>query len=271
MLREKGVVVEDVVSRQRDAMQIAVTGSIEPSTSADLCLVTVRREQLEAVLPALGAADRIGRCVFMVNHANGSTRIVENLGADRVVLAFPGFAGGLDDDGTVRYLAVSQQPTTIASTAPDIALALRRAGLAVTLVRDMDGWLVRHAVFVTAMVGGIYACGGDATRLSSDAATVAEFILAVREGWQALDKSKIAPASLALRMIFYWVPLPFAVAYWRTLLASPRGEYYFARHARHAAIEMACLAGDIRARLCVDDLPHLQRLYAAIDRTAYGN
>ena len=70
--------------------------------------------------------------------------------------------------------------------------------------------------------------------------------------------------------IFCWVPLPFAVAYWRRLLAAPRGEYYFARHARHAAEEMACLASDVRAWFQIEDLPHLRRLYAAIDR-ANGN
>jgi hypothetical protein len=71
-----------------------------------------------------------------------------------------------------------------------------------------------------------------------------------------------------LRSIFAWVPLPFATMYWRRLLASPQGEYYFARHSRRAAPEMQALANDVRALLGKAGMPHLVRLYAAIDRAA---
>lgn len=64
---------------------------------------------------------------------------------------------------------------------------------------------------------------------------------------------------------FNGFPMPFAVLYWRRLLGSHKGEYYFARHMRHAAKEMAALAADVRSLLADEDLPLLQQLYAAID------
>ena|GEM_PF-6369978 len=66
------------------------------------------------------------------------------------------------------------------------------------------------------------------------------------------------------------VPLPFSVAYWSRLLQSPRGEYYFAYHTRHAVSELALLAADVRKLLPMESLPALSRFYAAIDVMARG-
>jgi hypothetical protein len=71
-----------------------------------------------------------------------------------------------------------------------------------------------------------------------------------------------------LRAIFRWVPLPLAARYWARLFASPRGEYYFARHARHAPQEMAALAADVRALVPEAQIPHWRRLSAAIAAAA---
>ena len=124
----------------------------------------------------------------------------------------------------------------------------------------------RHAVFVTAIAGALYEAGGEARCLASNPQRVEAFILAVREGWSALDRRGVASAPLALRSIICWVPLRYAVGYWQRLLGSLRGEFYFARHAQHAPAEMAALAADVRELLDGTPVPCLHRLYAAIDR-----
>jgi hypothetical protein len=83
-----------------------------------------------------------------------------------------------------------------------------------------------------------------------------------------MNRRAVGPAPLVLRAIFEWAPLPLAVRYWQWLLGSPRGEHYFAPHARHAAKEMAALASDVRELLQGEAAPHLLRLYAAIDQAA---
>lgn len=176
-------------------------------------------------------------------------------------------AGGIED-GIDCYVEVAEQATAVEAIAPDVADTFRAAGFKVSLVPDMDAELRRHAVFVTAIAGALYTTDGDARRLASPTADVRTFILGVREGWAKLDKLGVARAPLALRAIFRWVPLPVAAMYWRQLLSSTRGEYYFARHTRHAAKEMSALADDIRALVPDGPMPCLRRLYAAIDKAA---
>jgi 2-dehydropantoate 2-reductase len=265
-LRERGAVIHDVFSGRIDTAPVQVVEELAAETSADLCIVAVRREQIDEVLPKLAAASFIDRFLFLVNHANGSEALYAALGRSRVVIGFPGAAGGLED-GIDLYVEVAEQPTVIEATAPDIAAMIRDAGFHVDLLSDVESWLRRHAIFVTAIGGALYEVDCDANRLAADVHRLRSFILAVREGWAALDRLRVAPPPLALRAIFCWVPLAFAVNYWRSLLRSARGDLYFARHTRHAAREMAALAEDIRS-LTSEAMPQLRRLYAAIDRAA---
>lgn len=266
-LRQHGAVIEDAVSGRTDTVKLPVIERLSPDTSADFCLVTVRREQIDEVLADLAKATSIRRIVIMVNHAGGSASLFKALGRERVALAFPGAAGGLEA-GVVRYVEVGEQPTAIEAGADDLISLFRCAGLRVARVIDMDAWLSRHAVFVTAVAGAIYESGGHAQRLAANREGVRTLIMAVREGWAALDRQGVRPAPLALRTIFCWVPLPIAIAYWRRLLGSVRGELYFARHARHAPAEMAELAADVRRMLGDAPAPCLTRLYAAIGEAA---
>ena len=266
-LRDRGAATEEVLSGRTDNLRLPVAEELAPDSYADLCFVSVRREQIADVLEDLAAASAIGRIVFMVNHANGSEELFNVLGRKRVVLAFPGAAGCIEA-AVDRYVEVREQPTMVDANARDVILLFRGAGIRVAPVRDMDAWLRRHAVFVTAAAGAIYEAGGDIKRLASDREAVGRFIVAIREGWSALDRRSVKPAPLALRAIFCWVPLPYAIAYWRRLFGSVKGEFYFARHVRHAPAEMAALAADVRELL--DDIPApcLDRLYAAITRAA---
>ncbi len=220
-LRAQGALIEHVLSGEREVTQLFVTAELDARVRADICLVTVRREQLDSVLPALAAARGIARVVFFVNHACGSQLLIDALGRGRTVLGFPGAAGSIED-GIDRYVEVAEQPTVIEAAAPDIVTLFRGAGFRVKAVRDMDSWLRRHAVLVTAACGALYEVGGDAPRLASDRAVLRTFVRAVREGWAALDRLGVAPPPLALRAIFRWVPLPLAARYWMRLRAGVR-------------------------------------------------
>jgi hypothetical protein len=203
----------------------------------------------------------------MVNHACGSEPLFTALGRERAVLAFPGAAGGIEG-GVDRYVEIPEQPTVVEAGAIDVATLFREAGFRVVAEQDVDSWLRRHAIFVTSVVGALYEVGVDPCRLSADRSLLGVFVRAVREGWAALDQLGVAPPPLAIRAIFRWVPLSFALGYWQRLLASPRGEYYFAQHARHAAREMAALVTDVRALVPGTAMPNWERLSLAIDVAA---
>ena len=189
------------------------------------------------------------------------------------MLAFPGIAGDREDDIIVRYVEIPQQSTVVQRSAQDVAQLFRVAGFPVDTVRDMDAWLQRHVVFVTAIAGALYENDCDAFRLAKNRDAVRRFIVAVREGWAALDRKRVSPAPMALRTIMGWVPLRLSTKYWSGLLASPRGDIYFARHARHAAAEMAAPADDVLSFLREREAPTLRGaagLRGCVD-SAFGN
>ncbi len=263
-LRGEGATIQNAETLQIRNEVLPVLEKLPPGFVADLCLVTVRRDQIEPLLPDLVKAIAIPQIVLMGNHANRTGHLRAVLGPSRTVVAFPGIAGDREG-GIIRYLDISQQHTAVEERAPEVGSLFREAGFRVDSVRDMEGWLQRHSVFITAIAGALYENGCDASRLAQNTKTVRRFVVAVREGWAAQDRKGLGAAPLALRTIMCWVPLGFSVRYWSRLLASPQGDLYFARHTRHAPAEMASLAGDVRGFLGERDAPELQTLLASIN------
>jgi 2-dehydropantoate 2-reductase len=250
-LREGGLVLRGALGdRNMSVPRPIVIDRLEPEDRFDMCLVTVRRDQIDAIVPEL-AASAVPLIAFMHNHADGSESLARRIGPARTVIAFPGAGGAIAADGVVRYALIAEQPTMI-GLLPALEMSrafrdvLRQAGLKVTLVRDPDAWLRRHAVIVGALTGALWLCGCDSAALVRSHDGIPDLIRAVREGFRALDAVHVAPAPIALQAIFSWVPLRFSIAYWRRYIAGQRGELLFAAHARHAAGEMAQIAGEVR-------------------------
>ncbi len=271
-LREGGLVLRGALGdRNLSVSRPIVVDRLEPADRYDMCMVTVRRERLEAIMPTL-AASAVPLIAFMHNHADGSESLARRIGSERMVIAFPGAGGAIGADGVVRYALIAEQPTMIGmlpefdSRPRAFRDVLRRSGLRVSLVRDLDAWLRRHAVMVGALTGALWLCGCDSAALVRSRDGIPDFIRAVREGFRALDAVHVAPAPIALRAIFNWVPLAFSIAYWRRYIAGPRGELLFAAHARHAAGEMAQIAGEVREVMCGSGIamPVFDRLRKAI-------
>ena len=62
-LREHGAVIDDAVSNNRIACKLSVIEHVAPDVQADVCFVTVRREQLDDAVQALAAAPGLRRVV----------------------------------------------------------------------------------------------------------------------------------------------------------------------------------------------------------------
>jgi 2-dehydropantoate 2-reductase len=143
-IRRRGLALEDIVSGRRSTTLVDTTERLVPEDQYDVALITVRRDQLVSVMPALQANRSIQTMFFMLNNPVGSCDLVRALGQDRVLLGFPG-AGGTLDGHIVRYALISQQPTTLGelsgrSTARvrNLARSLKAAGFPTTISRDMD-------------------------------------------------------------------------------------------------------------------------------------
>lgn len=272
-IRRGGLELEDVLSGSRSTTTVVTTERLAPDDQYDVALITVRRDQLATVMPALQANRGIRTVLFMLNNPIGTNDLARALGQDRVLLGFPG-AGGTMDGNLVRYALISQQPTTLGElTGPrterlrDLVGVFRAAGFPTTIPGDMDAWLKAHAFFVTAISGAIYLAGGDCRRLSEDEAILTLMTKGVREGFAAVRALGLTVTPFPLRVLFTWLPTWFAVAYWRRFFASDMADYIFGRHARSASHEMRVIARDCRSLLDKSgvEAPALVQLYRAID------
>jgi 2-dehydropantoate 2-reductase len=151
-LQQRGAVIEDALSARTVGVQLPITGRLTREMQADLCLVAVRREQINEVLPDLMTASAMGRIVFMVDHANGSEQMFKALGRARVVLAFPG-AGAVWKEAWIATSSLANSRQRSKPTLVTLSHCFEARGSAWRACEDMDAWLRRHAVFVTAIAG----------------------------------------------------------------------------------------------------------------------
>ena len=233
----------------------------------DVVFVTVRRDQLEDVIPAVADLPA-GRVVFLLNLPGAVEVVRERVGAHRTVFAFPGVGGRRQEDGTIDYVEVPQQKTTVEGRGLEAPIVdvLKSAGFPVEATSDMAGWLATHAVFVTAMSAAILACGGDSVALADDPAQLAAMVAAVREGFRALDRNGVNVTPAPLKLLFTVVPRFAAVRYWRKQLRGPLGTVAIAPHVRASReTELPMLCADVRRLVAgAGPVPHLERLLDAV-------
>jgi 2-dehydropantoate 2-reductase len=272
-IQRYGLVLEDVVTGARSVTRVSVSGQLHAEDSYDMVLVTVRRDQLSGILPDLALNRNTPSVLFMLNNPSGSSPLIEALGSERVMLGFPG-AGGTLEGHVVHYAMIAQQPTTVGEPngkqtvrLRTLLQTLRACGFRVRIDNDMDAWLTSHAFFVTSVSGAIYLAGGDCRRLSRSPSLLKLMVDGVHQGFSVVRALGRAVHPLALKVLFTWLPQPFAVYYWRRFFSEQMAEFVFARHARHASAEMQMLA--MECRLLLDksgaSAPALERLYLAID------
>jgi 2-dehydropantoate 2-reductase len=122
------------------------------------------------------------------------------------------------------------------------------AGFSTQVSADIDGWLVAHTAFVVPLAFALYRVGVDPPRLAADPATLRLMVRATRQAFTALRAAGNTEIPRNLR-ILYRLPTVFVIAYWRRVLASPRGELWFAAHTRAAPEEMRSLARQLQEAL----------------------
>jgi 2-dehydropantoate 2-reductase len=230
-------------------VRLPVVTALPLDTGFDLVLVTVRRDQVDALAPQFArvVAERI---VFLLNQPVDLERLRAAAGPDRTFFGFPGVAGYRSAEATVTYIEVPQQKTTIerrAGREQPVVELLRGAGFTVDVSDDMAGWLATHAVFMTAIGTAVVDAGGDSAVLAADRARVAETVTAVGEGFRALVRRGLTVTPTPLRLIFTLVPRFIAVPYWQRQLRGPVGTVAIAPHMRATwDTELPVLRADVR-------------------------
>lgn len=151
------------------------------------------------------------------------------------MLAIPVLGGQITANGSIEYVEIAAQPTTIdktAAQAESFRAVIDSTGMRTTLEGDMRAWYATHEVFIACLGAGVLACGGDATGLAGDRMQLRAVVQAIREGFAALevDGTKVTPT--ALRTLFSHLPQWAARAYWQRALRGPIGTIAIAPHIR---------------------------------------
>ena len=220
---------------------------------------SVRNNQVESVLPSLAANKATPSLVFMFNNLGGPQRLVDVLGPDRVVLGFPGAAGGRAADGSVvaTVLPTLIQKTTIGEIdgrfTPRIqalAAALKEAGFPTATSSRKDAWLKTHVALVSPIADAFYAAGGDLRSLADSNPRVIAMLRSIRRAFVALRAQGIpvTPARMrSLELLPEWL----LVVACRRALRTSYADLIVARHATVAREEMAALSKQLRELVAI--------------------
>ena len=234
----------------------------------EVALVAIRRDQFEGALPQL-ARLRADTVASLINLPTGLDELAEAVGPARFIPAFPGMAGKRLADGTIEFLELAQQPTTIGSSPSSLEhvrrvnALLETAGLRAAVANDMDAWLKTHAIFIAAFESALAARGGDARALGVDRAAVRELVAAVRQALDVLNGRGTQTAPTALRVIFQRMPLWFSTRYWARQLVGPLGTLGLAPHAVATRYtELPTLQREVHSIIGAGTAPRWEALFA---------
>jgi hypothetical protein len=248
LIRHHGLMLEDVVSGRRSTTAVGTAERLGPEGQYDVALITVRRDQLASVMPALQANRSILTTLFMLTIRSGRTISCALWVKTGRCLVSP---GGRDAGRTHRPLRADLATADHARRLERAKQrALARSGGRVQGGRFSDWDIGRHGCvaegacfFVTVVSGDLHGWGrlpasvGGQRRPNVDDQ-------GVREGFSAVRALGLTVTPFPLRVLFAWLPQWFAVAYWRRFFTSDMADYVFGRHARSAPREMREIASD---------------------------
>lgn len=250
-LTASGLVLENAESGQREVLPVTAVDAPEPGERYDLVLVAVRAEQLAATLPVLAGIRDSPDVLFFSNTAGRSALVLDALG-QQALFGFPA-AGGVCDGPVIRYVLIRQQQTMLGEVSGTrlgrvqrLSAVLRQAEFPTTISTNIDGWLLGHAAFVVPIAFALYRVATNPARLAADRQSLRMMVRATRQAFRALDGTAEIPTNLR---VLYRMPSPIGVSYWRRIMASSRGELWFAAHSRAAPQEMRALAGELQTAL----------------------
>lgn len=268
-LEKDGLRLFDEVRGRAETARVRPVGAGSPGAAYDAVFVALRRDQLEEALPEVARLGAARAFVTMTNGADIARIAGSALGADRLILGFPGAGGTRRPDGSIAYRVVPgfAQLTTLGESAGGVGprvrglvRVLRGAGFPSGASADMTAWQRSHLALVCPMANAVYLKAGGAdsaagadlaalgrralAELAADPRALAAMVDATREGFglvRALGH-RVEPAKLAFA---FGLPRGFLVAAFGKGLCGEWGETVVARHALSARSEMRGLNKEV--------------------------
>jgi len=229
---------------------VAVISELKTGDIYDYIFITLRKDQLKDALSLL-AQNQSKNFVFMVNTAEGYSDWIGKIGLERVIPAFPG-AGGKVENGIVYYSLTPGfvQPTTlgeingnISQRIIELAKILKNAGFPTSISNKMDSWQKSHVAMVCPLAYGIYFDGGNNYTLAKNKIAIIQMNKALKETFSFIKDSGIGvePPKLNLfRIAPLWL-LNFVMPF---VFNTKWAETVISNHALAARSEMEMLFND---------------------------
>lgn len=229
---------------------VTVISELETDDIYDYIFVTLRKDQLNEALHVLGQ-NQSKNFVFMVNTSSGYSDWIGQVGLERVIPAFPG-AGGKVENGVVHFSLTSRfiQPTTLgeidgktSQRITELAQILSDAGFPTSISKKMDTWQKSHLAMVCPLAYGIYFDGGNNYTFSKNKPAIFQMNKALKEAFSFLKKSGLGVEPLKLN-IFRLIPLPILNLLMALIFNTKWAETVISNHALTARGEMEMLFND---------------------------
>ena len=166
VLQKKGLLYHDNGTIKK--ADVKVLEEIRSTDIFDFIFVTVRRKQIEKALMEL-KSNNSPNIITMVNTANGYETWEDIIGKDRLIPAFPGAGGKIEND-ILTYQLTSRivQPTTFGELNGERTHRIRKlheifvsSKIPCSISKNMDVWQKCHLAMVIPLANGIYLDGGN--------------------------------------------------------------------------------------------------------------
>ena len=240
-LRRSGLRYEK--NRAVCAANVCVLDTLRPNDIYDFIFLTVRENQLHEALAQL--RENQSPCIVtMVNSIEDYTVWEQLCGSGRILPAFPGAGGGVENG--VLHAALTPrfiQPTTFGILAPKqepaakrLKALFKRAKIPYQQVKDMHAWQLCHLAMVVPIADAYYETD-DPANAGADQTVMAHTARALRDNFRALARNGVHLSPAKMQM-FRFLPLFLLRLALKITFQSRFGDVFMYRHAMKAPDEM---------------------------------
>ncbi len=233
-----------------ETAKVTVISSLNDNDCYEYIFLTVRENQLLTALAEL--KNNISpTIVTMVNSLDPYERWEEICGNGRILPAFPG-AGGSLEEGVLDAALTPRiiQPTTIGRTdgrENDLAVLFKRAHIPYQVVNDMHIWQICHLGMVVPIADAYYE-SEDPQRAGEDALLMKNTARRIRNNFRSIKNRGIRLSPVKMQ-VFLILPVPAVAVIMGFVFRSAFGNRFMYRHSMKAPDEMRKLHEQLHAFL----------------------
>jgi 2-dehydropantoate 2-reductase len=192
---------------------VTVLDKVDHMNTYDYVFVAVRYEQIETALAELATTNNTN-IVTMVNNPKGYVHWESLIGKGRLIPAFPGAGGKIEDDvlhyaltpKIIQTTTFGEAGGTVTNRLMTLAQLFKSSQIPYSISNDMDAWQKSHLALVIPLANGIYYDGGNIYTTAKNKKAIRMMSVALRKSFNSL-KAKGIPITPTKLNIFCFCPL----------------------------------------------------------------